>query len=211
MKDFARIAVAAAVVATACAAPASAQSQVRDLSQSGAWAARMLASDQGAPMCAMSSVTQQVGFHLKYFRGAQNMVVHIFREGWQMRQGAQVAMALDIDRDARWNASVTSIGDGVEFTIGQQELPRFERALRSGQVMTIRLGQDNKAVPMQVALNGADAVAGAFIGCMRAINGQGAAPGAGAEAPQRPGPRQQPVQSAPPASRPGFQPRDLDA
>ena len=212
MKDFARIAIAAALVATACAAPASAQSQVQELSQSGNWAARMLVSDRGAPMCAMSSTTQQVGFHLKYFRGAQNMVVHIFRQGWQMQQGAQVAMALDIDRDNRWNANVTSIGDGVEFTINQRELPRFERALRSGQVMNIRLGQDNKGTPMQVMLNGADTVSGAFIECIRTINGGGGQPGAGAQGPQQPAPRQQPVQTQPPGHRPqDAQPRDLDA
>lgn len=212
MQHVTRIAIAAALIATVGAAPASAQPQLQELSQSGNWAARMLVSDRGVPMCAMSSTTQQVGFHLKYFRGAQNMVAHIFREGWQVQQGAQVAMALDIDRDNRWNANVTSIGDGVEFTINQRELPRFERALRSGQVMNIRLGQDNKGAPMQVVLNGADQVAGAFIACIRAINAEGGQPGAGAQAPQQPAPRQQPVQSQPPAHRQqGAQPRDLDA
>lgn len=197
MKHIARIVAATALVATAYAAPAAAQSQVQELAQSGNWSARMLVSDRGAPMCAMSNVTDAVGFHLKYFRGSQNIVVHVFRGGLQMQQGAQVPMTLEIDRSERWNASVTSMGDGVEFTVGQQEMPRFERALRSGQVMNIRLGQDNKGTPIQVQLAGADQVSVAFIDCMRAINGSG---GPGVEADQ-PAPRQQPVRSAPPAGR----------
>ena len=201
MKTFARIAVAAAVIAGAWTAPASAQ-QTRELAQSGPWVARMAVSDRNVPLCVMSNVSGETGLHIKYFQGSQNLVVHLFRAGWQMPRDARVSMTLEIDRLERWNADVTSMGDGVEFTVGQAEMTRFEAALRRGQFMNIQLGSGNKSVPMQIALGGVNDVAESFIQCMRAINGRGGAQGAGAPAPQ-----QQPR----PVQVPRNQPRELDA
>jgi len=201
-KTLTRIAFAAALMAGAYAAPASAQS-VRELAQAGGWTARMMVSDRNVPMCVMSSVTRQVGFHIKYFRGTDNLVVHVFRDGWQLQQNAQVPMTLDIDRNENWSTNASSMGDGIEFTVGQAEMPRFETALRSGRLMSIQLGTGNKTQPLQVQLAGVDAVSGAFIECMRTINGRGGAQGAGAPAPQPAEPR---------AVQPrAMQPRDLDA
>lgn len=197
MNAFTRIAVAAALVAGAWTAPASAQ-QARELAQAGPWVARMAVSDRNVPMCVMSNVTRPVGFHIKYFQGSQNLVVHVFREGWQMPQNTQVQMVLEIDQLERWNANVTSMGDGIEFTVGQAELNRFETALRNGRVMNIQLGSGNKSVPVQVQLSGVDQVSDAFIECMRTINSRGGAQGAGTVQPQ---PRQPGV----------MQPRDIGA
>jgi len=200
MKTFARIAVAAAVIAGASTAPAAAQ-EVRELAQSGPWIARMAMSDRNVPLCVMSNVSGEAGLHIKYFQGSQNLVVHLFRAGWQIPREQRLSMTLGIDRLESWNAEVTSMGDGIEFTVGQAEMRRFEAALRQGRFMTIQLGTGNKSTPVQVALGGVNDVSDAFIQCMRAINGRGGAQGAGAPTPQQPRP----------AQAPRMQPRELDA
>lgn len=200
MKTFARIAVAAAVIAGASVAPAVAQ-EARELAQSGPWIARIATSDRNVPLCVMSNVSGEAGLHIKYFQGARNLVVHLFRAGWQIPRDQRLAMTLGIDRIESWNAEATSMGDGIEFTVGQAEMTRFEAALRQGRVMSIQLGTGNKSAPVQVALGGVNEVSDAFIQCMRAINGRGGAQGAGADTPQQP----RPVQA------PRLQPRELDA
>jgi invasion protein IalB len=191
MRRITRIASTMALMAGLAAAPALAQQQpgeIRTLSQSGDWSAAAAVSSRGVPMCVMSNLAQPTEFHLKYFRGARELIVHLYRNGRELPEGERVPVSIRIDgRD--WNATATSFGRGLEITVGPDAIEGFTSALRGGETMQVTVADGSKARAVQYRLAGADRVSAAFADCVRNVSRQARTPDRSQPAPVAPGPR----------------------
>ncbi|HYF07319.1 MAG TPA: hypothetical protein VD970_06830 [Acetobacteraceae bacterium] len=191
MRRITQIVSAMALAAGLAASPAVAQQQpgdVRILAESGDWSAAAAISNRGVPMCVMSNLAQPTEFHLKYFRGASGLVLHLYRSGRELPEGERVAVTIRIDgRD--WNATATSFGRGLEITVGPDAIEGFTTALRTGETMQVTIADGSKARAVQFRLAGADRVSAAFAECVRGVSRQAGAPTRPQPAPVAPGPR----------------------
>ena len=204
MKTIRTIVSAVALMAgVAMAQPALAQN-ARELAQAGSWTARVAISDRGAAMCVMSNVTRPFGVHIKYFRGTRHLVLHLFRDGWDIPRDVEVPLLIGVDGGNQWNARASSLGDGLEVTIPERMVQEFETALRNGEFLEIRF-PNHREEGWRVRLSGLDTVAPAFADCMGAVN-RFAGGQQQPQAPQQPvqtQPRVQPFEVAPSAGKPG--------
>ena len=208
MTNIRKIVAAVALTAGLIATPAliaQAQSQApsqaptRELIRVGAWAAHQAVSNQGVPMCIMGSEGNPYSLFVKYFRGTQHLAIHVFGEGWNLQPNAQIPMQLRIGQES-WSGNATVLGSrtGLEVTVGQEEVARFEAAMRSGGTATVSFPNTNVR-PLEFQINGIGGVLRAFSDCIGQVNGrtqaaQPAKPGSGTpqvqhpqQAPRQPG------------------------
>ena len=183
MTTFTRIAAAVALTAGLIAAPAFAkpgqqpqapqqQANEQELARAGQWVALAAMSQSGVPMCIMGTETNPYSFYLKYFRGENQVALHVFNQNWNIQPGAQIAIRVQIDNES-WSANATALASrrGLEVTVGGEELSRFVRAISGGSAMVLSFPNANET-PWQVRLAGADVTMRAFDGCVGAVNGQ---------------------------------------
>ena len=197
MMKIARIALVVALMAgVAVAQPALAQQQnngEQQLARAGSWTARIAMSNQGSPMCIMSNESRPYAVHLKYFRGARQLVLHFFHENWDIPRDAEVPVRLGVDGGNQWNARASSLGRGLEVTIGGELVQEFERAIRRGEFLDLNF-PSHREDGWRIRLAGLDRVADAFVECMGAVNrfagnprqGPAPIPGEPAQTPRRP-------------------------
>jgi hypothetical protein len=172
-------AASAAVLALAAAPTAEpAAAQARSLAGAGAWNLSLgAAANTGEPMCVLSTYAEAGGrsVHIKYIRGAGALLVHVFKASWTVPRGADVPVELSIDDAPGWRAVAEGIAggraSGVEFTVGRDVLPRFEALFRAGSAMFLRFPQGSEPT-WRIDLAGSNSIAGRFVQCMKAINGE---------------------------------------
>ncbi|HYF09299.1 MAG TPA: hypothetical protein VD970_16880 [Acetobacteraceae bacterium] len=148
-----------------------AHAQLRELACAGAWTMYGGRSESGIPMCSMEVRNSHSSMHFKYFRGDNRIVVHVFKDNWRLNPGERVPIDLRIDSQPGWNARTTVLRDGrgLEFTIPQNEIPRFENAFRMGITMYLAFPLGGEST-WTVSLRGTNAVTSAFVECMRIVN-----------------------------------------
>ncbi len=191
-KIVAAVTLTAGLIATpTLLAQAQSQSPARELIRAGAWAAHQAVSNRGVPMCVMGTEGNPYSLFVKYFRGDQHLAIHVFGEGWNLQPDARIPVQLRIGQE-NWSGNATVLGSrgGLEVTLGQEEVERFEAALRSGGTATVSFPNTNVR-PLEFQLAGIGGVLRAFSDCVGQVNGRSQAsapakPGSGAPQVQHP-------------------------
>jgi hypothetical protein len=176
----------AAAVTAALAGPANAE--VSDTGVFGYWTTFAGVATDGKPVCGMSTDWSVGGrgpttgsFVIKYF-GRPGLVVHIGRDGWQVRYGQPVPVQIQIDQAPAMKivAYGADKDQGVllEFVIketdiwavtGKPAIGEFLNLLSSGRQITVSFPDGNEA-PWVGQLAGATAALHSFDACVVTMN-----------------------------------------
>jgi hypothetical protein len=165
--------VAGAVAAALCLYPQLGDAAVQTLQRAGAWEAFGGTSNNGTPVCGMSSSGTGKYFGIKFFAGAQTLTIQLGSSEWRIKNGAKQRVIMRFDTESPWNATATGMhfndGDaGLEFDINRNQLDQFMREYRnSGQIVVSF--PDSDVTSWQGSLAGTDRVSDAFVRCIRAL------------------------------------------
>lgn len=209
---------ASALAAPLMSVPALAQApqgpapQMRDLARSGAWTAYGGGSESGKAVCGVMVRGSDRSMHVKYFQGGSSLVIHVFKNSWNIPGGIEIPVDLTIDQSPGWTARAVALnnGRGIQFQIGRDNLARFEALFRAGTAMRLRFMEGNEQ-PWVAQLRGSNQIMDAFVRCMRIINQNNeprrseepTQPYSGGNNPSGP---TQPFAAPPPRSQPPTQP-----
>jgi hypothetical protein len=168
---------ATALAAGVTSVPAQAQApqgpapQMRDLARSGAWTAYGGGSESGKAVCGVMVRGEDRSMHVKYFQGGNSLVIHVFKNSWNIPGGVEIPVDLAIDQSPGWTARAVALnnGRGIQFQIGRDNLARFEALFRAGNAMRLRFMEGDEQ-PWVAQLRGSNQIMDAFVRCMRIIN-----------------------------------------
>jgi hypothetical protein len=171
-------------VTAALAAPAGAN--VSDTGVFGYWTTFAGATNDGSPVCGLSTDWGRGGsavgrFMIKYF-GGDRIVVHIGKIGWQVPEGQPVIVGMQVDRapGMRVQARGVKLGsmNGLEFAIesndtwlatGKNALTEFVSLLATGRQIVVSF-PDGTEAPWVGRLDGASTALKSFSACNDTIN-----------------------------------------
>jgi hypothetical protein len=182
MQQFRSVALAVAFTLVAGGALA----QTRTIGTFGAWEAFGGTSNDGRPVCGVSTSWQDRRyFGIKYWQGREHFTIQLIKPSWQIPQGTRIPVALQFDQQSPWTASATGFpgtstaGAFIEFTVPFGRLENFLREFRlaSSAVMSFQSGNEPA---WRLTLSGSNAASQAMNDCVRRMGGGG---GAGKGAP----------------------------
>jgi hypothetical protein len=161
------ITVGSALAATNCLA------DTRVLARAGAWQAFGGTTNNGTPVCGMSSSGAGKYFGRKYFAGESTLTVQLGNNQWTVKDKVKVKVEMRFDRQSPWNATAIGMhfGDGdagLEFDISRNQLDQFMREFRGADAIAIRFPGENVS-DWRGSLAGTDAVSNSFTRCVRGI------------------------------------------
>ena len=152
-----------------CADNALADTQV--IARSGAWQAFGGTTNNGRPVCGMSSSGNGKYFGLKFFSGEETLTVQLGNDKWKVKDKTKVKIQMRFDNESPWNATAIGMhfsdGDaGLEFDISRKQLDVFIREFRNSNQISIRF-PDEDVSDWHGSLAGTDSVANGFMRCVR--------------------------------------------
>ena len=193
------------------ALPGVALAQTQTLATAGAWRTYGGTSNNGTPVCGMSTQDRDSGreLHVKFFRGSQYLAVQMFKASWRIPNSARMQVVIQIDATPRMQAGAVPVqeanGRGLQWNIGQATLRDFLVRFREGSRMTVSFPSGSE--PSWVTyLSGTAEVLRAFSDCVRRAGGDTGAEGGPTQPFGGDPPRPEPTQPFGTAPQPAPQP-----
>lgn len=158
----------AAPLAVMPAAPA--QAEVSTLARAGSWQAFGGRSDDGKPLCGMSTRGKGMWFGVKYFKNDKGFTIQLSSDDWKLNNGAKIKTTMRFDRESPWTATATgfhmSDGDAaLEFEVPIDKLRLWLSEFRAANTLIIGFPND-KVQDWRVDLSGTTAVSNTMVACM---------------------------------------------
>ena len=168
----------------------------------GSWDAFSGPGDDGKPVCGVGSTnpTDHRSLSIRYEVGGDTTLFQAKKPNWNIPQGTQITVVMQLGLDSPWNLQAVGNGQIVEWSLDRDAIQLFDQQFRRGSSMTLSFPQGNEP-PWTIGLNGSTAISNAFGRCVRDITQraqQAAAPAAPAQATQPYG--QAPAAAATPAA-----------
>jgi hypothetical protein len=159
-------------LATATLAPA-AHAEVSIFARAGAWQAFGGKSDDGKPLCGMSTKGTGMWFGVKYFKGDNGFTIQLSSEDWKLKDGVKIDTTMRFDRASPWTAVSTGfhMADGdaaLEIEVPISKLRAWLTEFRGANTMLVGFPND-KVDDWKVDLRGTTAVSNYMIACMDAL------------------------------------------
>jgi hypothetical protein len=170
-----RVSVATCMVALALvglsASPAAAE--IVTFKRSAGWEAFGGRSTDNRKLCGISASGGGRWFGVKYFEGDDNLTIQLSKNTWTVKNGAQIDIAMQVDREGPWTASATAFhmdgGDGaIEFTIGRKQINEWFNELRYGNTLYVRFPRSD-VEDWQADLSGTQEIVDAMGECLQAM------------------------------------------
>ncbi|MCO6415411.1 hypothetical protein JYK14_04365 [Siccirubricoccus sp. KC 17139] len=162
-----------------------AAAETRTIGVFGAWEAFGGATNDGRPVCGVSTSWQDGRyFGIKYWQGQPHFTVQLIKPSWQIPAGTRVPVALQFDQLGPWTANATgnpataTAGGFVEFTVPFNRLENFLREFRYANAAAVTFRQGSE--PMwRLSLSGSNAASQAMADCVSRMAGGMAGKGSG--------------------------------
>jgi hypothetical protein len=141
------------------------------LARIGAWEAFGGTTDNGRPLCGVSSSGSGKYFGVKYFSGADTLTIQLGNDRWTLKNNIKIKVQLQFDDEAPWSGNATGIhfsdGDaGLEFNINRNQLDQFLKEFRDANGISVSFpGED--VSDWHGSLEGTAVVSNTFSRCIR--------------------------------------------
>lgn len=146
-----------------------AQAETRTLAKHGLWSAFGGTTNDGTPVCGVSSSGNGLYFGLKLFAGDNTVTIQLGSNKWRLTKGDKIRVSLRFDEYPRWNANGTAFqfpdSDwGLEFSVRRDELRNFITQFRASYKMIVQFG-NSSMTDWTGDLTGTNAVTDVFANC----------------------------------------------
>ncbi len=165
-----RLALAALAPTIGLLAPLTSFADTKTLATAGFWKAFGGTSNDGVPVCGISTSGNGLFFSLKVYKGDDEMTVQLGSSDWKIKDGAKQKLTMQFDKATPWKATATgfhfSDGDaGLEFVVGLKNLKTFLTEFATSGKLHVNF--DGTTVDSWSAgLTGTAAVTSAFADCI---------------------------------------------
>jgi hypothetical protein len=169
MKTLKRVALAAALLASA----SSAHAAMKAYQTSGLWSANAGTANDGTPMCSMSIQDKERAAFIKWQAGSENLFVQVYKSSWNIPIGTTMPMTIQFDRAEPFKGTATSIPGGngqmIEVSLKNEEgstTPRsFMEEFASAVKMYFIFPGGNETL-WSAPMEGSRIIAGSFAKCV---------------------------------------------
>ncbi len=125
-----KIGLAAAAASVGLLASSMSWADTKVFATAGAWEAFGGTSNNGTPLCGISTSGKGLFFSLKVYKNDEEMTVQLGSRDWKIKDGAKQKLSMRFDKETPWNATATgfhfSDGDaGLEFVVKLKNLEQF--------------------------------------------------------------------------------------
>jgi hypothetical protein len=110
-----------------------ANAEVSVFYRSGAWEALSGRSESGTQMCMVKVHSSDRSFMVKWFRGNPDLIIHIFKNGWNVSNQPLVDVSLQFDNQPAWPGKASGLdheATGLEMRVSDSLVPEFLNKLR---------------------------------------------------------------------------------
>jgi hypothetical protein len=140
----------------------------------GPWEAFGGTSNDGQKMCGVStSWKDDRYFALKYFKGDKTLTLQLGSPDWQIKNGAEQRVSLQIDQNGMWSGNAKGMHfsngqAGLQFEINVTELKDFIAEFREGDQLFLSFPGSN-ASDWTANLEGTDTISTSLANCVDAL------------------------------------------
>jgi hypothetical protein len=142
----------------------------------GAWDAFDGQGDNGQPLCGIGSRNPADGrtFSLRFQIGGDDMTFIAAKSGWNIPDGTQIPVVMQIGLDQPWTEQAAGKGDRVQWTLDRVNAQIFDDQFRSAASMTVTFpsGTEHSWV---ISLAGSTAASNAMGRCVTDLTQRAAA------------------------------------
>ena len=143
------------------------------LARAGAWQAFGGTSDNGQPVCGMSSSGAGRYFGVKYYAGDDTITIQLGSNKWTLKNNVKVKVQMQFDKASPWqavgNGMHFSDGDaGLQFEINKKQLEQFVQEFRDSNAIAVRF-PDEDISDWHGSLEGTEVVSNNFLSCSRKL------------------------------------------
>ncbi len=189
-----------------CLASLPASAEIPAYYHVGSWDAFSGPGDDGKPVCGIGSTDPADGhsLSLRLPIGDQNVVFEAKKPTWNIPNGTQMSVVLQVGADPPWNLQAVGNGQVVEWSLDRNAMQTFDAQFRRGSRLVLSFPSGNEP-PWTVWLNGSTAISNAFGRCIADLTQRAGAQGATtSQGPTQP--YSQPTAPSPPATPQPAQP-----
>jgi hypothetical protein len=157
--------IAASLFTVLCTGAASAEMTV--YYRAGGWDAFQGPGDNGKPICGVgiTNPADNRSFSLRFQIGGDTMTMQAKKPSWNIPEGTQMPVVMQIGLDTPWNLQGVGHGQVVEWALDRATVQSFDAQFRRATSMTLTYPAGNEA-PWTVGLNGSTAISNALGRCV---------------------------------------------
>jgi hypothetical protein len=143
----------------------------KTLATAGYWEAFGGTSDNGTPVCGMSTSGKSLYFSIKAYKGDDQMTVQLGSSDWKIDDGDKQRLSMRFDKNSPWNATGTGFhfSDGsaaLEFYVSLKNIEKFITEFAGGSKLHITFDESD-VDKLSLTLDGALQVTDTFADCIR--------------------------------------------
>jgi hypothetical protein len=174
-EDIMRATIAVCLVVWAVLSPPMpANAEVTPILSLGGWEVFAGRSDDGRPLCGMSTQGGGRWLGIKHFKGDSTVVVQLSEATWRVADNVQVAVLMQFDNDSPWRATAASFhssnGDGVlQFPIYRQQFVQWIEEFKKSDILYVRFPNEENIEDWQADLSSTAQIADAWALCLVAM------------------------------------------
>jgi hypothetical protein len=164
-----RLVLNSVVAAVALVGASSAHAQMKVVSRAGAWTVSAGTSNDGKPMCSMTTVNDIRNVYFKWTLAS--FFVHVGKDNWNVPRGAEMPLSLRFDQDAPFKGTAkahVSRTKMIELVIDAADLRRFIDQFGGADRLTITFGGNESEWVLR--MDGSDTIAPKFAECIATVN-----------------------------------------
>ena len=167
MRRIVLLGLAAAVIALGGIAKA----DVTALLKAGSWTAFGGTTDDGKPICTMSTNGKGLWFGVKYFKDDTELTVQMSHEDWKLKDGNKVKVTMKFDSESPWSANSTAfhMSDGdpaLELSIDKANIGPWLKEFALSNSLVLRFPEEQTIDDWRLDLQGASKVFLKMSDCM---------------------------------------------
>jgi hypothetical protein len=165
MRMLRQAGIAASLFTVLCAGTASAEMTV--YYRAGGWDAFQGPGDNGKPICGVgiTNPADNRSFSLRFQIGGDTMTMQAKKPNWNIPEGTQIPVVMQIGLDTPWNLQGVGHGQVVEWALDRTTVQSFDAQFRRASSMTLTYPVGNEA-PWTIGLNGSTAISNALGRCV---------------------------------------------
>jgi len=150
-----------------CAASLPADADMSVYYHVGSWDAFSGPGDDAKPVCGIGSTNPTDGhsLSLRLQIGGDNVVFQAKKPTWNIPNGTQVSVVLQVGLNTPWTLQAVGNGSIVEWSLDRNAMQTFDAQFRRGSWLNLSFPAGSEP-PWMVRLNGSTAISNAFGRCV---------------------------------------------
>lgn len=155
------------VASLAAVGAAPAPSDMAVYYHAGSWDAFSGQGDGGQPVCGIGSRNPAAGstFSMRLQIGGDNVVFIASKSGWNIPDGTQIPVVVQIGLERPWSEQAVGSGQRVQWSLDNGTMQEFDAQFRGAASMTVTFPSGNEP-PWVIELNGSTAASDAMGRCV---------------------------------------------